>query len=266
MSNSSDPRLSRQENGEPEVDAFDQGPQFDPERGVVYPPSEEVFETRFASPTRTSNAPLELDPKAVAHAFSKGAYPDDEVFCRDPYAQRQHPLDAEDPVFRKSKRPSRRFPLGVFLFLLLLFGLGLTFFQRVNRTPTHSLQTPARTQAGSKAQTESSASLSESIDKLKEHGQTLQKELQVKAEQSFDVVKQGLEGMSRSPLVIIESSPDGAEIWMEDEWLGNTPFAGDNRYPKGTHRLRLKLKGYQDAMLEIQGGESSRLSVELRRR
>ena len=64
----------------------------------------------------------------------------------------------------------------------------------------------------------------------------------------------------------IGSEPSGAEILIDGKWVGNTPYAGDNRLDKGAHDVVLRLDGFHDAPLQIQGGESSRLSVTLRRK
>lgn len=230
--------------------AFDEVPQFDPDRGVVYPvAADPVAETRSASQGDVPQAvpPLELDGQAAAHAFAASRH------LRQPSGESEGPLLGDAVPERPTRSPSRWKAALVLSAVLAVAIAGALSFAA------------GRSQSGRALATSPSLSdtaLGEPLADIQAQGHRLQE----KAVAGFEATRRGIEGLTSAPLLIIESTPSGAEIWIDGEWLGNTPFAGDNRHAKGAHEIRLRLKGYREATLEIQGGESSRLNVVLRRR
>ncbi|MCU0700952.1 MAG: protein kinase [Myxococcaceae bacterium] len=65
--------------------------------------------------------------------------------------------------------------------------------------------------------------------------------------------------------LVIESKPPGATVWLDGADVGQTPWAGQNVGP-GPRRITLKLKGYADAVLELDGGVDWSGTVTLKRR
>ena len=253
---------------------FSEGPQFDPERGVVYPearPSIAAPAPALAAAPVPDHLPdaapepelgLDLEPicaTPLIDAATAAPGSDDEAL------RLRQPLDGAPLVEIERSAPTPpgehryqtergRFPLGLILLLLLVAGLGAAFFTRGSGA--------ARAGKAPAAPSKDSGGLGGTIEEVKAQG----RELREKVEAGFAATRRGIEGLTSQPLLIIESTPSGAEIWLDGEWLGNTPFAGDNHYASGPHQLRLGLEGYRDARLSIEGGESSRLSVELRRK
>ncbi len=231
-----------------DIDNFDEGPQFDPERGVVCPagggaPSAVA---QRAGPCRApeDEPALELDPQAAAHAFASSRAAGAERVW-PPAPDGEPPPAAAGRALRK--RPARRALFAAIA--AIAAGIGAALYL--------GAATPARAPGSAQP-----TPLRESLDEIGAQGRALME----RAESSFEATRRSIEGLSSTPLLVIESTPSGAEIWLDGEWLGNTPFAGDNRAAAGAHELRLRLKGYRDAVLAIEGGASSRLNVALRRR
>lgn len=258
--------------------SFDGGPQFDPERGVVYPEAsgdlasqDPIVETRVAGSPRVDQ-PLELDGQAAAHAFSS-----EHIRTEDsPNAGPNLPISATYGTDQRARgsSPQKAPPppnkaIGWILAILGILGIGagiggIIHFKQMVREARHA---PFGVKAPPKPMLPASGgdkSLSQQLSDIAEKG----RELQEKAKAQYEATRRGIEDLTNAhaPLLIIESEPSGAEILIDGEWVGNTPYAGDNRLDKGAHEVLLRLKGFHDAPLQIQGGESSRLSVALRRK
>ncbi|MDX2010457.1 MAG: protein kinase [Myxococcaceae bacterium] len=70
---------------------------------------------------------------------------------------------------------------------------------------------------------------------------------------------------AESGALVIDSRPPGATVWLDGEDVGQTPWAGQNVGP-GQRRITLKLRGYADALLELDGGVDWSGTVTLKRR
>lgn len=246
-------RGSDQENGEAGGSTFGEGPLFDPERGVVYPATVEPEAGARPADRRgapQSAPPLELDGQAAAHAFatSRSSPEGDAV---DPASQ---PFDEGAPRAPGGARASRGGKAAVALIAILVASLGGAAYLKSRHSGSERTPVPSSPATN--------GPIGASLAAIKAQG----RELQEKAKAGFEATRRGIEDLTSAPLLIIESTPSGAEIWIDGEWLGNTPFAGDNRHARGAHEIRLRLDGHRDATLEIQGGESSRLNVTLRPR
>ncbi len=255
--------------------SFDGGPQFDPERGVVYPEAsgdlasqDPIVETRVAGSPRVDQ-PLELDSQAASHAFSSARMRTDGVPAEDPNL----PISATYGAVQRARGsspqsapppPNKAIGWGIALLVLLAVGAGIggvVYFKQMVREARHA---PFGVKASPQPMSGGDKSLSQQLSDIAEKG----RELQEKAKAQYEATRRGIEDLTNAhaPLLIIESEPSGAEILIDGEWVGNTPYAGDNRLDKGAHEVLLRLKGFHDAPLQIQGGESSRLSVALRRK
>ena len=51
-------------------------------------------------------------------------------------------------------------------------------------------------------------------------------------------------------MLIITSTPEGADIELDGKPIGTTPFAGEAEVTAGKHRLKLTRKGYRDLETE----------------
>ena len=253
---------------------LDSGPQFDPERGVVYPEAsgalesqEPIVETRVAG--SYSPAPLELDSQAASHAFSSARMRTDGVPAEDPNL----PISATYGTVQRARGsspqsapppPNKAIGWGIALLVLLAVGAGIggvVYFKQMVREARHA---PFGVKASPQPMSGGDKSISQQLSDIAEKG----RELQEKAKAQYEATKRGIEDLTNAhaPILIIESEPSGAEILIDGKWVGNTPYAGDNRLDKGAHDVVLRLDGFHDAPLQIQGGESSRLSVTLRRK
>ncbi|MFZ5446120.1 MAG: PEGA domain-containing protein [Myxococcota bacterium] len=67
----------------------------------------------------------------------------------------------------------------------------------------------------------------------------------------------------RAP-VLIESSPPGAKLTIDGEVVGETPWAGDNRW-SGTVPVRLEAPGYRPWEGTLEGGKSVTLNARLKK-
>ena len=74
-------------------------------------------------------------------------------------------------------------------------------------------------------------------------------------------------GLTRiTPILRIDSEPQGATILIGDERLGQTPLYLENVYPRTRIDVSLNLKGYQSWKGSFSGGEKAELVAKLRRR
>lgn len=69
---------------------------------------------------------------------------------------------------------------------------------------------------------------------------------------------------SDAPPIIITSEPPGAVITIDGEPIGQTPWAGQNRWT-GTARVALRLSGYAVWEGTLNGGTEERIAAELTR-
>ena len=62
----------------------------------------------------------------------------------------------------------------------------------------------------------------------------------------------------------VSSNPSGAEVYLNDEFIGYTPITVDNLYP-GIHYVRLEMSGYEswEKIFEIKEGETTYISQNL---
>jgi serine/threonine-protein kinase len=70
---------------------------------------------------------------------------------------------------------------------------------------------------------------------------------------------------STDGMLVIESRPTGATVLLDGDEVGQTPWAGQNPR-QGQRRVTLRLRGYADAVLELDGGVDWSGTVTLRRR
>ena len=82
------------------------------------------------------------------------------------------------------------------------------------------------------------------------------------AESSWRVRK--LVGKERRGILTLTSSPSGAEITIDGEVIGRTPWAGDLRWDVG-EVIELNLEGYRPWRTTIEAGDELRLDAALRR-
>jgi hypothetical protein len=76
------------------------------------------------------------------------------------------------------------------------------------------------------------------------------------------VLEPGLAGA----VLVIDSTPSGADVYLGDERLGTTPLAVDNPYAEGERfQVTVKKPGYRPARLDAAGGGPARLEVTLER-
>lgn len=76
----------------------------------------------------------------------------------------------------------------------------------------------------------------------------------------FDTVTAGTE----VPPIIISSTPTGANITINDKPVGQTPWAGDNRWV-GQPTVTIQLPGYKTWEGKLQGGEPQTLDITLKK-
>jgi len=69
-----------------------------------------------------------------------------------------------------------------------------------------------------------------------------------------------------TPILRIDSEPQGATIQIGDERVGQTPLYLENIYPRTRIEVRLNLKGYQSWKGSFSGGEKADVVANLRRR
>lgn len=64
----------------------------------------------------------------------------------------------------------------------------------------------------------------------------------------------------------INSEPSGAEVWIDDQKLGHTPYQSKSLLAGEDHQIHLKLNGYNSEKIEVQlrPGESKTYSVDLK--
>ncbi len=74
------------------------------------------------------------------------------------------------------------------------------------------------------------------------------------------------QGAYGTALLRVESTPSGAQVFLGDQLLGETPYLGDNDLPAGVHRVRLLKSGYEPAAASFEGGRDAELKIRLRRR
>jgi hypothetical protein len=68
------------------------------------------------------------------------------------------------------------------------------------------------------------------------------------------------------PMLRVDSEPSGADVFLGDTLLGQTPYAGDNEYPPGKYRLRLVLPGHQPFAAQVEGGRHAEIRAQLKRK
>ena len=73
-----------------------------------------------------------------------------------------------------------------------------------------------------------------------------------------------LEQRAHAETLLVNSTPDGAEVFIEGKRMGVTPLAIDNRWA-GQPQLELRLSGYQTARSQFNGQQAQTLSIQLRR-
>ena len=65
-------------------------------------------------------------------------------------------------------------------------------------------------------------------------------------------------------ILLVDTEPSGADVFLGDEHLGTTPLAVDNPYPDGERfEVTVKKRGYLEARLAAGGGEPAHLEVKL---
>jgi hypothetical protein len=65
-------------------------------------------------------------------------------------------------------------------------------------------------------------------------------------------------------ILMVDSRPAGADVYLGDQYVGVTPLAVDNPYPDGERfEVTLKKRGYLEARLAAEGGEPAHLEVTL---
>jgi hypothetical protein len=69
-----------------------------------------------------------------------------------------------------------------------------------------------------------------------------------------------------TPILRIDSEPQGAMIQIGDERVGQTPLYLENIYPRTRIDVSLNLKGYQAWKGSFSGGEKADVVAKLRRR
>ncbi|TXD31412.1 PEGA domain-containing protein [Lujinxingia vulgaris] len=76
----------------------------------------------------------------------------------------------------------------------------------------------------------------------------------------FELVR---ELFDASGVISVESEPDGAQVWLDGEVVGQTPWSGQRAV--GRYAYRLALEGYErvDGEVEVGSGEAVRLSESL---
>lgn len=63
-------------------------------------------------------------------------------------------------------------------------------------------------------------------------------------------------------VLLVSSTPSGAELWLGGNKVGSTPWAADNRFV-GKTTYEVRAKGYKTARGTFEGGVETRLEVEL---
>ncbi|MBS2031419.1 MAG: serine/threonine protein kinase [Deltaproteobacteria bacterium] len=70
-----------------------------------------------------------------------------------------------------------------------------------------------------------------------------------------------------APLVVIDSTPDGASVYSGQEKLGETPLSFPNDYPAGqTVSLQLRKKGYASADIAFDGDKPQHINAKLKKK
>ena len=70
-----------------------------------------------------------------------------------------------------------------------------------------------------------------------------------------------------APLVVIDSSPDGASVYSGQEKLGETPLSFPNDYPAGqVVSLQLRKKGYANADIAFDGDKPQHINAKLKKK
>jgi hypothetical protein len=65
-------------------------------------------------------------------------------------------------------------------------------------------------------------------------------------------------------ILMVDSEPSGADVFLGDQYVGVTPLAVDNPYPDGERfEVTVKKRGYLEARLAADGGEPAHLEVKL---
>lgn len=83
---------------------------------------------------------------------------------------------------------------------------------------------------------------------------------------SQDLLPAVMGGRGQTQLVQITSEPPGATVSIGNEVLGETPYFGENAYPKGDWVVRVELAGYQAQTLTLKGGAPLKAKVQLQRK
>lgn len=65
-----------------------------------------------------------------------------------------------------------------------------------------------------------------------------------------ELARQAANTISPQKVLIITSTPEGADIELDGKPIGTTPFAGETEVTAGKHRLKLTRKGYRDLETE----------------
>jgi hypothetical protein len=72
-----------------------------------------------------------------------------------------------------------------------------------------------------------------------------------------------VEDLSEKKLVI-ESDPTGADVWIQDQRMGVTPYQADNDYSFGAKMdLKVRKMGMVDVATKFAGGRGQKVSVVL---
>ncbi len=63
-------------------------------------------------------------------------------------------------------------------------------------------------------------------------------------------------------VLVVSTTPSGAELWLAGNKVGRTPWAADNRFV-GKTKYEVRAKGYKTAKGTFEGGAEARIDVEL---
>lgn len=276
-----------------EGDAYDPefygGAAFDPDRGVVGPAAEmespepshpaesEALSSAAAADASEPEAepivstllaeeiPLELDAEAARHAFATPAdssplsSPEEDAGLSiseapadsAPEIQRQtmayRPMEPEDAP--EQKRP---LPWGLLIFLFVLVVLGFAWNEATaewdasgNMIETNLFRRfhVLRQRIKGTYDPQATIALYERIQR------------RIAGSKAAAVVRQ-VRGSFPHKLVMITSTPEGAEISLNGTHIGTTPYAGEAELSAGTYRVTLTKKGYRDLTRELEVKDS----------